>query len=97
MKVVLFESIDVNNIIIIDKYKKLGFTFNEEDSTIMECNHKGHDLASVYGMMDDCIDYGLKPNVNIDGMIYNFDEGFKIVDELSGDDVYTDGIGTLLT
>jgi hypothetical protein len=82
-------------------YEYLGFIVGVDDPVngtfSATYNPEGKtDAAGVLGLMESCEDYKLMPNISIDGELYCFKEGFKIIDEIASVDTYIDGVGTLL-
>jgi len=82
-------------------YEYLGFIVGVDDPAngtfSATYNPKGKtDTAGVLCMMESCEHYKLMPNISIDGELYCFKEGFKIIDEIASVDIYIDGVGTLL-
>ena len=80
-------------------YEKLGFDIVVDDpisrifSAEKQCNT---DAIGILTLLHDCMEEKLFPHIQINETIYCFEDGLKIIDKMSGDDVYIDGIGTIL-
>ena len=72
---------DIND---VDSYEEMGFKVevdNENEETYYaSLSFKGKDWMSVLAILDDCENYNLRPNLEYDGKVYNFDEARELVD-----------------
>jgi len=72
------------NINDVDSYEEMGFKVEIDDETnetyYASLSFKGHDWMSVLAILDDCENYNLRPNLEYDGEVYNFDEAYELVD-----------------
>jgi hypothetical protein len=83
---------DIND---VDSYEEMGFKVKIEDENngtyfaslsfeIKKAGNvdasEGHDWMSVLAILDDCENSNLRPNLEYDGKVYNFDEAYELVD-----------------
>ena len=68
----------------LKKQIEMGFKVEIDDETTKtyyaSLPFKGHDWMAVLAILDDCKNYNLRPNLEYDGEIYDFDEAYKLVD-----------------
>ena len=83
------------------QYDRLGFLVDIDDPAngIFSAAYypKGKtDAVGVLSLLDDCAYYDLKPSVEINDVLYTYDEGRSIIDNMATNDTYVNGVGTIL-
>ena len=83
------------------EYERLGFKVEIDDpiNGIFSAELKGNgktDAVGMLAMLESCELNKLYPNLEIDGQIYNYENGFKILDEIAAADTYVNGVGTMV-
>jgi hypothetical protein len=83
------------------QYDRLGFIVDIDDPAngifSAEYSPKGKtDAMGVLSLLDDCVYYDLQPSMEINNVLYTFDEGWSIIDNMATSDTYVNGVGTIL-
>jgi len=76
----------------VKAYEELGFNVEIDDPAnkvySAEMSFKGYDWMAVFSVLEDAARYGLKPNLEYNGEIYEFEEARELADEKAAKDTY---------